>query len=403
MALVPSKTSFVVAARDGALDTQAPQTPPPPGTTALSIAAASMSAGDVLEFPAGELPAQCLGQAHRGEKFVYWNAKFHWDATHAEAQVIGIGTGFSPFGHALYSDSGDAWQAIDAFDPVAVLGTPPYGHPYSWHTLTPDGTYWVQRSSTDGGTISGTDYETLMYRTRDQWTTNPTGPWRSEDRTTAWPCRNTADPNATNGWPGSIDWHDAMGRAIFRNGRSVFTLDLEGFLASGNLDPTALAIHPIATSKFYAGTGYCTAIDSLLCFGSSASDQCYAIDAAGVMSTYDPPPRLVLNGNITLSATDTNKYAIYVDDPTGAAGYLLERQPLDSVLPNKVWKMSITAGSWDGTWTEVGTHTLFHSARGDGRLSGGTCVVAPVTTYGVVWCLRQRSVDYTDSVLWKPI
>ena len=354
--------------------------PAPEATTALGMAAEALAPGGTVEFASGAIPDAIADNSN--ERTAYWNTKFYWDATRREAQAIAIGTGFTRMTHLLYSAEDNAWSRVTPFDAPTVLGCPSLGHPYSWHCMTPDGTYWLKLSTR----------EELAFRRRADWSIMA---WSALDKTPAWTTPSTA-------WPESLEWHDAMGKAVFRIGSTVITLDVLGYLHSGTLSPQQLPIAPATTESNKAAMGYCRALGSLICFSAGVGQPCYRIRADGSMQTLGPVPRWVMNGNVSIDETQVDSRALYVDDPLGLTGYLLERQPTDSLLANRVWRMNNVGSTWDGTWSEIGTHGLFHAVRSDGRPPGGTALVCAIPEYGVVWALRQRDVDYIDSFLWKP-
>lgn len=356
------------------------ESPGSSGPTVLGTLAEAMAPGSTIEFASGALPSAMCD--NNGERVVYWNNKFYWDAERNEAQAIAIGTGFTAMTHMLYSASLNTWARTTPFDAPSVLACTNLGHPYSWHFMTPDGTYWCKRSTEIA----------FAYRRRSNWST---GPWAAASKTPLFAATSST-------WPETAEWHAAMGNAIFRIGSTAWALDVQQFLENGTWGAAQLPIAPASTQAEYAAMGYCTALQSMICFRSAANAQCYRIRPDGSMETIGPVPRYVLNGNRTMTSADTNKYAMFVDDPRGLTGYLLERQPTDSTLPNRVWKMNNQGPTWDGTWSEIGTHELFHKARADGKAPGGTAITCSIPEYGVVWALRQRGTTYCDSFLWKP-
>lgn len=353
--------------------------------TALSTAAAALAAGSTVEFRSDLTSAIA---ANGTEPFVYWNHKFYWDETRREAQGIGLGTGFTNCTHALFSDDNDLWYATSSYDTPVVWNCPAYGHPYEWHFMSPDGTYWCKRSTE----------EALQYRTRADWSTSP---WIEADKTPTW--------TAATSYPESIEWHAAMGKALFRSSSVVVALDTAQFLIDASWTPETLAIAPFATTANKSSFKYCTALRSCVAFGvnyGATQDNTYLIREDGTMETMaGQPPRWVMNGNVIIDTPDVDKYAYFVDDPLKQTGYLIERQPYSLAstgTQSRVWRMDNSGTAWNGGWIEAGYTDLFSKARSDSAAIGVRAALVSVPNYGVVWALRQNTSARIDSFLWKP-
>ena len=355
------------------------------GQSQLAYFASQLAPGQSVEFNSDATNTWCNNS---NEPVVYWNHKFHWDEINKEAQIIGIGTGFANFRHAWYMDATNEWGYGPSFDPVSLWPVTNLGHPYQWHTMTPDGTYWVKRSTE----------KSFQYRKRSD---RASGAWSGASKTPDYVGTFTS-------WPEALDYHHAMDKAILRYGATVMAIDLAGHVGVGSWGYETLPIAPsITRSGDKCAMHYCHALQSMIFFGvndGATQDSQYILRADGSFEqmTGGKPPRYVMNGNITLTSTDTERYCLFVDDPLKQSAYLLERQPASSTLPNRVWKMNNTGTAWDGTWTEIGTTDVFKKPRADRKSIGTRPAVCAITTYGVVWVLRQVDVTRCDSFLWRP-